>query len=79
MANKKSNNRDLAQIDLDFKKACVKIQGEILMRDGKMVSLTDVTRMINDTPAFKEVKKQILNGEFDGLNLKIKMDKRLFT
>jgi len=75
----KSNKRDLAQIDKEFKKACIKIQGEILMRDGKRISLTDVTRMINDTPAFKEVKKQILNGEFNGLNFKIKMDKRLFT
>ena len=49
------------------------------MKNGKRISIPDVTEMIVQVPAFKEVKKQIIDGEIEIGKIKVKMDKRLFS
>jgi len=60
------------QISEEFKNALLEIQAELL-KQGKKISETELTKLIINTEQFQDVKKDILKKEVKDL---LKMDRR---
>jgi len=60
------------QISEEFKNALLEIQAELL-KQGKKISETELTKLIISTEHFQDVKKDILKKEVKEL---LKMDRR---
>lgn len=63
------------QVSPEFEQRLKKLQGEIMKKDGKVVSLRDLTEKITKTIDFNEMEKNILNN-VSQLDIKITMDRR---
>lgn len=62
------------QVSPEFEMRIKKLQSEIMRKQGKNVSLRDLTEKITKVPSFAELEKAILNV---GVNeIKINLDSR---
>lgn len=62
------------QVSPEFEARIKKLQSQIMKKQGKNISLRDITEKISKTPSFAELEKTILNvGVTD---IKINLDRR---
>lgn len=71
MGNK---SREPMQVSPEFKERIKKLQSEIMRKQGKNISLRDLTKEIAQTPNFDDLEKAILN--IGVVDLKINLDRR---
>lgn len=75
---KKSNNRSPLQVSPEFKKRLDDIQKKIMMAKGEKVSLSAITKDIVSSPIFNEIEKAIVKSGDIKMDIKIKLDRRVF-
>lgn len=71
---KKRNHQRNIWLDLDFIEVLREIKREKSARIKKDLSDADISKMIIETPAFEEVKKQLLMNE--AMHIGIRMDRK---
>jgi hypothetical protein len=69
-----SKSRVPMQVSPEFEERIKKLQAEIMKKQGKNISLRDLTEKITKTPTFDELEKQILN--IGNIDIKINLDRR---
>lgn len=62
------------QVSPEFENRIKRLQAEIMKKQGKNVSLRDLTERVVKTPTFDELEKQILS--IGNTDLKINFDRR---
>lgn len=69
-----SKSRVPMQVSPEFEKRIKDLQSEIMRKQGKNVSLRDLTERITKTSNFNELEKEIL--KIKATDLKINLDRR---
>ena len=63
------------QVAPEFEQRLKKLQEDIMKRDGKNISLRDLTENIAKAVNFTDIEKSLLNN-INALDIKITMDRR---
>ena len=71
-------NRSPLQVSPEFKKRLDDIQRKIMMSQGKNKSLREITDDIVTNPMFNEIEKSMVKAGNIKVDLKIKLDRRMF-
>lgn len=71
-------NRNPMQVSPDFKKRLDEIQKKIMMSQGEKKSLREITSEIITNPMFNDIEKQLIKSGDIKVDLKIKLDRRIF-
>jgi len=72
-------NRTPLQVSPEFKKKLDEIQKKIMMSQGQKKSLREITTDIISNPMFNEIEKNIIKAGDIKVDLKIKLDRRVFS
>ena len=72
------SNRSPLQVSPQFKKRLDDIQRKIMMSQGKNKSFREITDDIVTNPMFNEIEKSMIKAGNIDVDLKIKLDRRLF-
>jgi len=71
-------NRSPLQVSPEFKKRLDEIQRKIMMAQGQKKSLREITTDIIKNPMFNEIERNMIKSGDIKVNLKIKLDRRMF-
>lgn len=71
-------NRSPLQVSPEFKKRLDDIQRKIMMAQGEKKSLREITTDIIKNPMFNEIEKNMIKAGNIKVDLKIKLDRRIF-
>ena len=71
-------NRSPLQVSPEFKKKLDDIQRKIMMSQGEKKSLREITTEIIKSPMFNEIEKNLIKSGDIKMDIKIKLDRRVF-
>lgn len=71
-------NRTPLQVSPDFKKKLDDLQKKIMMSKGQKISLRELTDEIIKSPIFDDIENKILKTGDVKMDIKIKLDRRMF-
>ena len=71
-------NRNPMQVSPEFKKRLDDLQKKIMMSQGQKKSLREITTEIISNPMFNEIEKNMIKAGNVKIDLKIKLDRRIF-
>ena len=71
-------NRSPLQVSPEFKKKLDEIQRKIMMSQGEKKSLREITTEIIKSPMFNEIEKNLIKSGDIKMDIKIKLDRRVF-
>jgi len=71
-------NRSPLQVSPEFKKRLDEIQRKIMMSQGQKKSLREITTDIIKNPMFNEIERNMIKSGDIKVDLKIKLDRRMF-
>lgn len=72
------SNRQPLQVSPKFLAKLKDLQKKMRMTTGEEVSLRALTENIVSSPIFEDLEKRLLQGDKINLDVRIKMDRRLF-
>lgn len=71
-------NRNPMQVSPEFKKRLDDLQRKIMLSQGQKKSLREITTEIISNPMFSEIEKNMIKAGNIKVDLKIKLDRRIF-
>lgn len=71
-------NRVPMQVAPEFMERIKNLQSKIMKKEGKLVSIRDITGKLPKMPEFQDIEDKLINGkDMDKIEFKIKLDKRM--